>query len=496
MKKRLHKEKKEQNSPVANENRLRKGRPQDGDTICSLATPPGQGALALIRLSGNKAFGIIRKCCPFLPKNMESHRVYFGAFLHPENKDILDEVLVFCFETGRSFTGEESVEISCHGGSYLSSVIIEALITAGARLAERGEFSYRAFMNGKMDLVQAESVLDLIQSRSPKAHKQAIKGLRGKLSKYLTNLEERLVKLLSHLEASIDFSDQETQPFSVRQQRGFLEEVRREVKKAIESFHQGRIDREGFSIILLGASNAGKSSLFNYLIQDDKAIVTKYPGTTRDILSARILLDQRELCLKDTAGFRENPDPVESQGIKKTLEEVHHSDLCLFLVESNVPLKKESFFGLEALDPECTTIVFSKSDQLSKSEKEIFLQKLTNLCRKEPFIKKFLKTTKTEEILWLSSRTGEKMENLKQLFCEKAGKETEEGILFTSRQKEALENMSFFLDQARKLLDTESSPEFVVFELQQVLSILYQLLGKEYNEEVIKQIFKEFCLGK
>ena len=476
---------------------LYQSRSQDKDTICALATPPGQGALALIRLSGDKAFAISKKCCPFLPKTPCSHRIYFGTFLHPKKKDTLDEVLVFCFKKGRSFTGEESVEISCHGGTYLSSLIIEALIKAGARLAERGEFSYRAFMNGNLDLVQAESVLNLIQSRSPRAHTQAIRGLKGGVSNHLKKLKEKLTKLLAHLEASIDFSDQEIKPFSEEQQKKLLEEIRKEVKEALAGFHQGRIDREGFSILLLGATNAGKSSLFNYLLREDRAIVTQHPGTTRDILSARVLLNQREFCLKDTAGFRKNPDPVESQGIKRTLKEATHSDLCLFLVESTRPLREKNFFGLEKLDPKKTMVVFSKSDQIPSSHRSVFFKQVIKFFHKKQALSLFLSPAeKNKQILWVSSRTGEGQEALKKLFYKKSEKETGEIFLSTPRQKQAMEQMSCFLDKAKKLLNKKSSPEFITFELQQAISVLYQLLGKEYNEEVIKQVFKEFCIGK
>ena len=502
-------------------------RPQDKDVICALATPPGEGALALIRLSGKGAFEISRKLCPFLPKKIKSHYIYFGTFLHPENRKALDEVLVFCFEKGRSFTGEESVEISCHGGLFLSSLILDAFVAAGARLAERGEFSYRSFMNGKMDLIQAESVLDIIQSRSPKAHRQAVRGLKGGVSDWLKVLEKKLLKLLSHLEASIDFSDQEIELLSITQQKFLLEEIRQEVKSGIKGFHQGRINREGFSVILLGAPNAGKSSLFNHLIQEDKAIITQYPGTTRDILSARFLLNQREFCLKDTAGFRKNPDPVEKKGIEKVSEEIGNSELCLFLVESALPLREKCFFGLEKLDADKTFIVFSKSDQLSSTKKELFLKEVYSYLDKkniavdslvftEDFTKVFKKEKTKEGFLkksrkvksgietnqagknfwWISSHTGKGIESLKQIFYKKSERESGEIFLSTPRQGEALKKISIFLSQASELLNKEASPELTAFELQSALFALYELLGKEYNEEVIRQIFKEFCLGK
>ncbi len=496
---------------------------QDEDTICALSTPPGESALALVRLSGKKAFEISKKVCPFLPQKIQSHRIYFGTFLHPETAEALDEVLVFCFEEGRSFTGEESVEISCHGGSYISSVILESLLTAGARPAEKGEFSYRSFMNGKMDLLQAENVLHLIQSRSPKGHEQALKGLKGQLSGQLKSLETKILRLLSHQEASIDFSDQEIEPFSVSRQKEFLKEIKQEVEETLKGFQQGRINREGFCVLLLGAPNAGKSSLFNYLVQDDKAIVTEYPGTTRDILSARILLNHREFCLKDSAGFRKNPDPVEEKGIQKTLEEIDRSDLCLFLLESVLPLNEESFFGLEKSDPEKTFVVFSKSDRLPLSERQPFLQAVRACMRKRQGLsedsgntraflqirggelfdesgnknKPFLEEKKSgENILWLSAFTGEGMETLNRLLHKNSEKSVGEIFLSTPRQFAALDKIKNFLTQAEKLLNKHASPEFTAFELQSALSVLYELLGREYNEEVIQQIFKEFCIGK
>lgn len=467
-------------------------RPQDKDTIFALATSPGQGALSLIRLSGERAFEVIRKCCFFLPETIESHRIYFGSFSDPESKKVLDEVLVFCFKEGRSFTGEESVEISCHGGHFVSTLILEALGKTGARLAERGEFSYRSFMNGRMDLVQAESVLALIQSRSPKAHTQAIRGLKGKLSDYLKGLERKLLKVLSHLEASIDFSHQEIEPFSIDKTKKLLKEIKGDIDKAIESFQQGRIDKDGFSIILLGAPNAGKSSLFNCLVQEDRAIVTEHPGTTRDILQARFLFQQREFHLKDTAGFREDPEPVEQKGIKKVSEELVHSDLCLFLIDSSVTLTKSHLFGLEKLDPSKTIIVFSKSDQLPVSNRSAFFKKLGNLGGL--LISSFLKGE--NKLLYLSSHTGEGMEKLKQIFQKRSDFFVGDIFLSSVRQVEALEKGNMFLLQAEKLLEEQASPELTAFELQSALYVLYELLGKEYKEEVIEEIFKEFCLGK
>ena len=464
-----------------------KKRPQDEDTICAPATPPGEGALTLIRVSGKNTFKIVRAVCPFLPVKIRSHRIYFGTLQHPKHGRDLDEVLVFCFEKGRSFTGEESVEISCHGGSFICSAVLEALIIAGARPAGRGEFSYRAFMNGKMDLVQAEHVLTLIESRSPKAHAQALRGLKGALSTRLKSMEQTLLKLLSHIEASIDFSDQEIAPLSLSRQKTLLQKIIREAEHWLKGFERGRINREGFSVILLGAPNAGKSSLFNYLVEEERAIVTPLPGTTTDMLTARMLWNEREFCIKDTAGLRQNPNPVEKMGMEKAQKAQALSDMNLFLVESAGTVKKEQFFGLNKGDPKKTVMVFSKADKLKPNQRKIFLKKVIKFVDSSVVAKKKL---------WLSARTGEGVEELKNLIYQKSDRGAGEIFLSTLRQKQAVEKIKSFLNRALKLLQKEESPEFIAFELQFALMVLYGLLGREYREDVIKNIFKEFCIGK
>ena len=552
--------------------------PREKETICALATPPGEGALSLIRLSGPASFKIARKLCPFLPAKIKSHRVYFGRVLHPQTRKVLDESLVTCFEKGRSFTGEESMEFSCHGGSFMAQNVLSALSVAGAKTAQRGEFSYRAFMNGKMDLIQAESILSLIKSRSPAGHAQALSALRGGLSKKLKVLEQKLLRLLSHIEASLDFSEEDISPFSAKEQEKALKEIKLDLAHLLKGFEQGLINREGFSILLLGAPNAGKSSLFNYLLGEDKAIVTKQAGTTRDILSASLLWQGREFTLKDSAGLRSNPDPIEKEGIKKAQEEMKKANLLLFLVESQWPLNPESFFGLEtisktgfeqgkgatfggfstskvdvklekanqtSIDKQKLLLCFSKADLLpSKKQRDKFLNPLLNYLnqtdRKPASFEKGatledsssyqqdLKRENSNKIsikqkniqgtafegfstskekpkpsnktsigaLWLSTHTGEGIEQLKDLCFKRSEKEHGESFLSTPRQGQALKHISYFMKKAEQLLKQKGSPDLVAFELREGLSHLQQLTGQQYNEEVIKGIFKEFCLGK
>ena len=500
--------------------------PGEADTICALATPPGEGALALIRVSGPASFKIAHKLCPFLPSKIESHRLYFGRILHPQTQKTLDKALVSCFQKGRSFTGEESVELSCHGGWQVSQSILSALTFAGARIAQRGEFSYRAFMNGKMDLIQAESVLDLIHSRSPVSQIQALNSLTGGLSKKLKTLEQKWLKLLSHIEASLDFSEEDISPFDEKEQLASLKDIRADTTHLMQGFEQGLINRKGFSLLLLGAPNAGKSSLFNRLLEEEKAIVTKWPGTTRDILSAGLLWQGREFIIKDSAGFRPHPDPIEKEGIKKAKAEIKKADLLIFLLECSIPLKKESFFGLEEIDNYKTVICFSKADLFpDKKQREKFLnffipkgydpRSRPRTCFSVPCTSKYLgplsstsgtfkcdRYNKTNsgvrplEPLWVSTQTGEGIETLKELCFKKSEKEVGEHFLSTPRQGQILKNIRSCLNKAEKLRLQKASLDLVAFELREGLSYLKQLTGQEYNEEVIRGIFKEFCLGK
>ena len=465
-------------------------RAQDKDTIGALATAPGKGALSLIRLSGKKAFQITRRLCPFLPKNPASHKIYFGTLQNPKTGRAIDEVLVSCFKEGRSFTGEESTEISCHGGSFLASQILSALIIAGCRLAKRGEFSYRAFMQGRMDLIQAESVLHLINSTSSLALEQALKGLKGESSKRLKTLEDKLIKLLAHIEADIDFSSQDITSMSTEKKLKLLEQIKNLNNKELKNFNEENINREGFTVLIMGQANSGKSSLYNHLIGQDKALVTSHPGTTRDILSSRIFLNQREFCIKDTAGFRETSDPIEKKGLKKVLKEIKTAHLILFLLPADKPLNKKSFSGLEyKLKHTPCVPVFSKSDLLKNEKKR---------KAKEELAVKFLSKNSNlhKKIIWLSSKTGEGVNNLKSNLYKTSEKDFSEVYISSSRHIESLRKMKAFVNKAEKFIKEDHLPECSAFELQQALKALNEMTGKSYNEKVVQQIFKEFCLGK
>ncbi len=463
-------------------------RPKDHDTICAQATPPGVGALALVRISGPKALKICKSLLPFFPSRPLSHHLYFGTALYPQNKKPIDEVLVSFFQKGKSFTGEESLEISCHGGEWIVAQIIEGLLWQGCRMAEPGEFSYRAFIHGNIDLLQAESILDLIQSQTPLSHRQALKSLKGSLSLKVKKMEEKLTRLLAHLEASLDFSEEDIQPFSLSEQKKQIKEMKEQALQWVKSFKQGEMIRKGFCVVFSGAPNAGKSSLFNDLIEEDRVITSSQAGTTRDVVSARWVLHQREFCFKDTAGFGKKTTGLQAQATKKTLQAVESADLNVFLVESRWPLKTDSFFQIKKV---CARppflLVFSKADLLSSRKRDLFLKGL----------RKFIPSQDIKSPLWLSLKTREGVKVLKEKILDiSKNTQTHQSVLFTSRQMEKMKKIHTCFHRAFSLAGRFPASELIACELKEALRELYELSGKEYGEEVITKVFQEFCIGK
>ncbi len=335
---------------------------KDKDTICAISTAPGVGGIAVLRVSGEKAFSVVKSICAFLPGNPESHRVYYGFLNTFEANENIDEVLVTYFKKGRSFTGEETLEISCHGGEYLSQKILNELRKSGARLAEKGEFTYRAFMQGNLDLVQAESVLALIESQSKESANLALRQLKGELSDVFSQLEEDLLWTAANLEANIDYASEDIVVATQDVIDSRLQKVKRTISEMLFSYEKGRIAREGLQVALAGKPNVGKSSLLNLLIEQDRAIVTDQPGTTRDTVEAKIRIGGTTVNLVDTAGLRETSDIIEQAGIDKANIAHKESDLVIFLIDLSKPLCREEVESLNGLKNKNLIIALNKLD--------------------------------------------------------------------------------------------------------------------------------------
>lgn len=461
-------------------------RAEDEDTICAVSTPPGVGGIAVIRVSGSNAISLARRVCPFLPDSPESHRIYYGFLKASQTSETVDEVLVSFFAEGRSFTAEETIEMSCHGGQVITAAVLRELIAVGCRLAKPGEFTYRAFMNGRLDLVQAESVLDLIESQSRQSARLALRQLQGHLSAEFGRIENDLVWILAQLEANIDFSTEGLEITSsdalISRSRTLLDFV----AKMIASYGRGRLLKEGLQIALIGKPNAGKSSLLNAFLREDRAIVTSIAGTTRDLVEGRVSFNGVPATFVDTAGIRETDNEIERIGIDRSRQASRASDLNLLVIDIASTTWKEDLAELQRESSANGWIVFNKVDLDSTGEwrsvAESDLEKMGWLDRSH----------------FVSATTRLGIDELEAKIGSLVGESSSDGsnVVTQARHLEQLQKIHSCLATAVGLITRNSSPEFIAFELQEAVRAIHELLGKEFHEQVIDRIFKEFCLGK
>ncbi len=454
-------------------------RDRDEDSICALTTGAGQSGIAVIRVSGTDALSFVRQLCPFIPEEPQSHRVYFGLLKDHRQSFVVDEVLVTYFAHGKSYTGEQTCEISCHGNPVLAAQILSELVSVGCRPAERGEFTYRAFLNDKIDLVQAESVLSLIEGSSKKATRLAIAQLQGQLSQLFEGLEQDIIWILSRIEAEIDFSTEGIESIEIVDKKEIDQKIKNIIgncNRLIESYRMGRVISEGIKIVLAGPPNAGKSSLLNALIRTDRAIVSSVPGTTRDTVEATYKMKGLTATLVDTAGLRTTSDEIEKLGVERSHRAIQGADLILTVIDATEP---EHFDRAAVATPQL--LVFNKIDLLNASQKDELQQKFAG-----------------QNVAEVSSLTGEGLEKLEQKIANCFTLEvTDEGVVVIhARHENQLKQARRALENAQTALNSQMSLEFICLDLREALSSIGQLLGRGLTEEVISKIFKDFCIGK
>ncbi len=470
---------------------------RDTDTICAVSTPPGTGGISVIRVSGKKSLVLVKKLADFLPAHPESHKIFYGNLIDSRNQEIIDEVLVSYFKEGSSFTGEETLEISAHGNLIIVENILNALVFCGARLADRGEFTYRAFMNNKIDLVQAESVLALIESKSKRANRLAQRQLQGSLSQELEKIEDELLWMSAHLEASIDFS---TEGLDIVENSTLINRaslLQERLSKLVGTYESGRLIKDGIVCALIGQPNVGKSSLLNLLCESERAIVTDQAGTTRDTITTETSYAGIKFILTDTAGLRkESTDKVEKIGMERSRAASKEADFNIFIYDQSTGLSFEDIEILKELDPKTTFILANKKDlPPHKDNKQVVL---------DPYFSNFFKKAEntnqnpTSQMLSVSALDkGDRELILKMVADQAVDIESQDtAIILNSRHFENLSKSMEFLKHAQNNLQKNMGAEFIALDLKEALLYIQKTLGKSFDDQIMDKVFKEFCLGK
>jgi len=458
------------------------------DTIAAISTPIGQAGIGIVRMSGDRAFDIAKRI--FSPSSQtkiswnSSFKMFYGWVIDPDTGEKVDEVLLSLMKAPRTYTREDIVEINCHGGIVPLRKVLEICIKQGARLAEPGEFTRRAFLNGRIDLSQAESVLDVVQAKTEKSLKLAVKSLGGELSRRVSSIREKIVDLLSLMEAEIDFTEEDIQVLDKEEKEKRISSLIEKVGNLIEKANTGQIYREGVKVVIAGRTNVGKSSLLNTLLARERAIVSHIPGTTRDTIEEIVNIKGFPVCMIDTAGIGNFNTLLEKESVKRTCDSLKIADIVLLMVDGSSPLTEEDENAISLVKKlkKQTLLLINKIDLPQKIDKG----KLKNL---------FPDTSPVE----ISALKGTGLEKLKEriakLILEKVAPDSEE-IMVNLRQKDCLEKAKSCLLRAKEGLKKDVSVEFLAFELREAISHLDEITGRRLGEEILDRIFSQFCIGK
>lgn len=455
------------------------------DTICGIATAQGEGGIAIIRVSGSKSLDIVGKI--FQGKNkfdintMKTYTMKYGNIIDISSGEVIDEVIISYMKGPRSFTAEDVVEINCHGGVVSTNRVLEEVIKSGARIAEPGEFTKRAFLNGRIDLSQAEAVMDIITAKTDLAMKSAVMQSEGLLSREINRLRKYLLDVLALIEYDVDFTEDdeepdETVPIRVSES---LEIAILEMKKLINGANEGKIIREGLKVTIIGKPNVGKSSLMNALLQEKRAIVTDIPGTTRDVIEEYINLGGIPVKITDTAGIRKTEDVVERIGVERSKEKLEEADLVILMLDTSRPLEEEDREIIESIKNKKVIVLLNKVDL----ERKIDLDELKHL----------------DNFIEISAMTGFGLEDLKNkikdLFFN--GEVDNESLIITnSRHKQALYRALENCENAQNRLKMNEFLDLISIYVTSGLRALGEITGSELEEDLVNKIFSEFCVGK
>ncbi len=455
------------------------------DTIAAIATPPGVGGIGIVRVSGPDAEKLCRTLfrSPTVSAPLKSHHLYHGDIISPETGSVIDEVLITLMREPHSYTGEDVLEIHCHGGRLIVQAVLNEVIRAGARPAERGEFTRRAYLNGRMDLTQAESVMDLITARTNRGRALALSGVKGDLSKKLSFLRTTLIELLSSLESEIDFDSEDISHRYDAVTSDNIGDIINRIDHLLATYREGRLVRDGLTVVITGRPNVGKSSLLNTLLGERRAIVTSIAGTTRDFIEEDISIEGIPVTLTDTAGIRKSSEPIEKEGIAFVWEKILAADIVIILIDGSVTLTEDDLEIIDRNRSKQILLVVNKSD----------LPHQIDRCR----LKKLVPGV---EPLWISAKYGDGIPELKKRIVATAtgsGDNTESDVTLTNlRHKSALEKTAASLKEAQASLASGNSPELAAFALKEALNHLADIVGETTAGDVLNTIFARFCVGK
>lgn len=455
------------------------------DTIAAIGTALSNSGISIIRISGSESLNIVSKIFK-TSKELKPNSIVFGKIV--DNGKILDNVLVSYFKNPSSYTGEDVCEINCHGGVEITKQILELVLENGARLAEAGEFSKRAFLNGKMDLIQAESVISLINSKSRTQSRIAVNNLEGNLSKKISDLREELVELLAHIEVSVDYPEYDYEEVKDDNVLHILDKKINEINTIINTYEQGRIIQNGVNVAILGRPNVGKSSLLNKLANYDKAIVTDIPGTTRDVIDERINIGNIVLNISDTAGIRDTDDIVEKIGVKRSIKKIDEADLIIYILSADENITNEDLEILSKIQNKGIKLI-TLINKMDKVEKSIFDSIMDKLAKYN-----------INNVIEVSVQNEIGIQNLKdkieEIFNTSDLDFENELIITNERHKELLKKAVTLLDSAKEELDLGQPIDIVSIKIKEASDNLGKIIGKNISSDIIDKIFEKFCVGK
>jgi len=454
------------------------------DTIVALSTPSGRSGIGVIRISGPDSLAILRKLVAAESFDPEPNFVMLRNVIDPTSLESLDQALVCYFKAPRSFTGEDVVELHCHGSPILLRSIIDAVLTEGARLADPGEFSLRAVVHQRLKLTEAEAIRDLIDAQTDVAARQATRQMKGEISHTLQPVKNELLKIIVRLESSLEFVEDDLPALENDQMRNSLDALRADLEQLAATFHRGRLIRDGIKVTFVGRPNVGKSSLFNSLLGHGRAIVTEVPGTTRDTITESIALDGVPVILTDTAGLRTSGDQIESIGIDRTRREAADSDLLIVVIDGSESCTDEDRSVIADVSGQRHIIAINKSDlptfSVSRAHDDVG-------------------RSNQHQIVSVSAKTNGGLQELRAAILEsfRNGHATTEGLLITNaRHHDLLQHAIEAVKAAQELLADRASEELILVGLHNALRFLGEITGETTSDEILGQIFSTFCIGK